>query len=98
MKTGTKATGGKGLLVHPDDLQVGRFDAVHSIKNGPTETHPVLGRSFKLKAINLPFLVGELVPDPAHPALTFGGRYLDFMRVIPDDVRAQTPPDGAGPD
>jgi hypothetical protein len=80
-----------GLLVRPDDLQAGRFSAVQGIKNDPAETHPIFGQSFRLKAINLPFLVGELVPDPTHPALTCDVRHLDFMRMTPGYVKAQTP-------
>jgi hypothetical protein len=41
--------------------------------------------------MNLPFLVGELVSDPARPPVTFDGRYLDFMRMTPGYVKAQTP-------
>ena len=57
-------TGKKGLLVAPDDLQVGRFYAVYGLKNDPAQTHPIFGQAFKVKAMNLPFLVGEVVSDP----------------------------------
>jgi hypothetical protein len=87
-----------GLLVPPDDLQVGRFYAVYGIKNDPAETHPVFGQAFRLKAVNLPFLVGELVSDPEHPALTFDVRHLDLMRVTPDYVKAQAPSHVPGSD
>jgi hypothetical protein len=97
MRANTK-TRKSGLLVHPDDLQVGRFYAVHGIKNDPAETHPIFGQSFKLKAINLPFLVGRLVSDPAQPAITLDVRYLEFMPVSPDYVEAQAPSDAPHPD
>jgi hypothetical protein len=98
MKTATKTKGGKGLLVQPDDLQVGEYYAVHGIKNDPAEAHPIFGQAFRLKAVNLPFVVGTLVSDPEHPALTFDVRYLNLMRVTPDFVKAQAPSHGPDPD
>jgi hypothetical protein len=89
--TTTRTTGKKGLLVQADDLAVGKHYAVHGLKNDPAETHPIFGQAFKLKAVNLPFVVGKLVSDPAHPPVTFDVRYLDFMRVTPDYVKAQAP-------
>jgi hypothetical protein len=86
------------LLTAPDDLQVGRFYAVYGIKNDHAETHPIVGQSFRLTAMDLPYLMGELVSDPAHPALAFDVRYLDLMRVTPDYVRAQAPSQGPDPD
>jgi hypothetical protein len=80
-----------GLLVRPDDLQAARFSAVQGIKNDPAGTHPILGQAFKLKAMNLPFLVGEPASDPARLSVTFDGRHLDFMRMTPGYVKAQTP-------
>ncbi len=40
MTTATKTARKKGLLVVPDDLRLGRFYAVHSLKHAPDE--PVL--------------------------------------------------------
>ena len=80
-----------GLLAQPDDLQVGKHYAVYGIKNDPAQRHPIFGESFLLKAINLPFLVGQLVSDPAHPALTFDVRSLELMKVTPGFVKAQQP-------
>jgi hypothetical protein len=90
--TFTTTTGKKGLLVHPDDLAVGKHYAVYGVKNSPAETHPIFGQAFKLKALNLPFVVGTLVSDPAHPPVTLDVRYQDFMRVTADFVKAQAPP------
>jgi len=87
MKTTTTKPHKAGLLVHADDLAVGKYYAVHSIKN-TADTHPVFAQAFQIKAMNLPFLVGEIVSDPARP-VTFDVRYLNFMRVTPEYVEAQ---------
>ena len=50
------------------------------------------GLAFQLAAVNLPFLVGRLACDPAQPPVTFDVRFLEFMGVTDDYVRAQTPP------
>jgi hypothetical protein len=89
--TSTTAPRRTGLLVHPDDLQVGKFYAVYGVKHDPEQTHPVFGQVFKLTAVNVPFLVGKLVADPAHPAVTLDVRFLGFMKLTPDFVKAQTP-------
>jgi hypothetical protein len=78
-----------GLLVQADDLAVGKHYAVHGIKHSSAETHPILGQAFKLKAMNPPFVVGQLASDPSHPPVTFDVRHLDLMRVTPDYVKAQ---------
>jgi len=80
----------RGLLIQADDLQLGRFYCVHGVKGDPTETWPIFGQSFHVKAINLPFLVGELVSDPTQ-SITFDVRRLDLMPVTPDFVQAQRP-------
>jgi len=99
MKT-TAKTRKVGLLVHPDDLQVGSHYAVYGIKSDPAETHPILGQGFTLKAMNLPFIIGQLVSDPTHPPITLDVRFLDFMHVTPDYVKAQSPAQShvSGPD
>jgi len=81
----------KGLLIQPDDFQVGRFYAVYGLKDGPQEPLPVAGMAFRLHAVNLPFVVGKLVSDPDHPPLTFDVRFLTFMPVSDDFVQAQRP-------
>jgi hypothetical protein len=87
------ATKTAGLLVHADDLAVGKHYAVHGLRNDPGETHPIFGQAFKLKAMNLHFLVGKFVGDPSHPPVTFDVRFLTIMRVTPEYVKAQKPPD-----
>src|SRR5262249_24408469 len=62
---------------------------VYGWKNGPQEPVPVAGQAFRLVALNLPFLVGRLGCDPAHPPVTFDVRYLDFMAITDDFVQAQ---------
>jgi hypothetical protein len=87
----TKKPRRKGLLIQPDDLQIGEFYAVHGLKNGSEEPIQVSGMAFKLMAMNLPFVVGKLAADPAHPPMTFDARFLTFMRVSDEFVQAQRP-------
>jgi hypothetical protein len=91
MTTATN-TSQKGLLVAADDLTVGRYYCVHSLKAALDEPLPVAGHSFKVVAINLPFFIGRLVSDPTQ-ALTLDVRFLNVMRVTPDYVKAQAPSD-----
>jgi hypothetical protein len=90
MKT-TKKSRRTGLIVHPDDLEVGKSYAVYGLKNGSEEPVPISGMAFKLLAMNLPFLVGKLVSDPDHPPLTFDSRFLTFMKVSDEYMNAQRP-------
>ena len=69
-----------GLIVEPDDLNVGGWYAVVGLKNGSMRPVPIAGMAFRIVAMNLPFVVGRLASDPAHP-LTFDARYLNFMKV-----------------
>ena len=94
MKT-TKNTKRKGLIVQPDDLEIGEFYAVYGTKNGPDEEPiQISGMAFRLMAMNLPFVVGRLVSRP-NPPLTFDSRFLTFMRVSEDYVMAQRPAEDA---
>jgi hypothetical protein len=88
MKTSKKPRR-NGLIVQPDDLEVCQYYAVHGLKDG-SEVQ-IAGMAFKLLAMNLPFLVGKLASDPTHPPLTFDSRFLAFMKVTDDYVKAQTP-------
>ncbi len=81
----------KGLLIQPDDLQVGDFYAVHGKKADTDEPIQISGLAFKLTALNLPFLVGKLACDPAHAPITFDARFLNFMKVSEEYVQAQRP-------
>jgi hypothetical protein len=90
MKT-TRKTRRTGLIVQPDDLEVGQFYAVYGLKNGSEEPVQISGMAFKLLAMNLPFVVGKMAADPAHPPLTFDTRFLNFMRVTDEFAQAQRP-------
>jgi hypothetical protein len=93
MKT-TKKPHRTGLIVQPDDLTVNEWYAVYSLKRDSEEPAQISGMAFKLLAMNLPFIVGKLAYDPAHPPLTFDARYVNFMRATPDYVQAQRPEAG----
>ena len=80
-----------GLIVQPDDLEVGHSYAVYGLKGGPEQRVPVAGMAFRLLALNLPFVVGKLAADPTDPPLTFDARFLTFMRVTDEYVKAQRP-------
>ena len=75
----------KGLLLAPDDLMVGQFIAVHSLK-GSSQPMPYFGHASEVMAINLPFVVVRSVGVNA-PA-TVDVRYVNLMPVTDDYVRA----------
>lgn len=83
-----------GLIVEPDDMDVGMFYCVHGLKNGSMRPVPIAGMAFRLTAMNLPFIVGKLACDPKHDPVTFDSRYLKFMRVTTAFVDAQHPTEG----
>jgi hypothetical protein len=87
--TKTPKSRSKGVLVQADDLEIGSYYTVHSLKHDRSAHLPIAGQSFKITALNLPFLVGWMVPDPSHPSVTFDVRFLNFMRVSPEYVQAQ---------
>jgi hypothetical protein len=78
-----------GLLVAPDDLEVGTFVTVHSIKERPNRTLPFFGIAVQIKAINMPYVV--VLPVGQTDAATLDIRYLNLMPVSDDFVKAQTP-------
>ena len=86
-----------GLLVQPDDLIMGGHYAVHSLKAAPDEPVPIAGQSFQVAAINLPFVVGKRVSDPTYSPITLDVRFLDFMMVAADFVKAQAPSPASEP-
>jgi hypothetical protein len=85
-----------GLLVHPDDLQVGRFYAIHGAKHSPDEWQAISGQSFQIKAMSLPFIVGQLASDPAQP-ITLDVRHLNLMGVTKEFSDAQRRDTGHNP-
>lgn len=85
----TKKTRRKGLIVPPDDLAVGEWYSVYGLKHSG-EPIQVAGMAFRIVAMNLPYIVGRLASDPAHP-VTFDSRFLTFMRVDDNYVMAQRP-------
>jgi hypothetical protein len=63
----------------------------YGLKGGPEEPVPIAGMAFRPLALNLPFVVGKLAADPQHPSLTLDVRFLTFMRVTDEFVKAQRP-------
>ena len=49
----------KGLLLAPDDLTVGKYVAVHSLK-GSNEILGCFGMASEIRAINMPFSSSDL--------------------------------------
>ena len=78
-----------GLIVQPDDLEIGHYYAVYGLKNGSEEQVQIAGMGFKLLAMNLPFLIGRLASDAAYSPVTFDTRFLTFMKVSDDYVKCQ---------
>ena len=78
-----------GLIVESDDLNVGEFYAVLGLKEQPEHPLPISGQSFIVKAINRPFIVGELAVQGGHPPITLDTRLFNFMKVDQDFVKAQ---------
>ncbi len=95
MKT-TQKPRKNGLLVQPDDLEIGHYYAVHGLRNDPEHPVPVAGMAFRVKAMNLPFVIGQIVAEPSQPAITFDVRFLSFMRVSQEFVDAQRPAENQG--
>jgi uncharacterized protein YbaR (Trm112 family) len=89
----------RGLLVQADDLEVGQFYAVHGQKNAfdgfecPAQN---AGLAFKILAMNLPFVVGKFVCNPACYPYTLDSRFVTLMRVSDEFVKAQRPDAGQG--
>lgn len=80
----------KGLIITPDDMNVGEFYAVVGCKLHDNPV-PIAGLAFQATAINMPFLVGKLVMDPNHAPITLDLRFLNLMRCTDDYVKAQLP-------
>lgn len=78
-----------GIVLAEDDLEVGQRVCVYALKRAPDESAPILGQALEVKAICLPYVVGQLLSDPAKPILTLDCRFLYLMRVTTEFVAAQ---------
>ncbi len=78
----------KGLLLAPDDLEVGKFVAVHSFKRS-NDSMRFFGQCAQIKAINFPFVVVWSVGD--NEIATIDLRYFNLMPVTEEFVQAQVP-------
>ena len=78
----------RGLLLTPDDLAVGKYVAVHSVK-GSNQHLAFFGLASEIKVINLPFIV--VLPVGSHDTATIDVRNLILMPVTEEFVQAQTP-------
>lgn len=76
----------KGLLLVPDDLAVGAFVAVHSLKRKDDPCY-CLGLAGVIRAINLPFVVVQLVCNGNVDTLDV--RRHNLMPVTDDFAQAQ---------
>lgn len=77
-----------GIMLAEDDLEVGQYVCVYNLKR-TDEGAPIMGQSLQIKAICLPYFVGQLLSDPSEPILTLDCRFLNMMRVTPAFVKAQ---------
>jgi hypothetical protein len=87
----------KGAILAEDDLEVGQHVCVYGLKRAPDEGAPIFGQSFEVKAICLPYIVGQLLSDATKPTLTLDCRYLHLMRVTKEFVEAQEAGAQVGP-
>lgn len=78
-----------GVLLAEDDLEVGQHVCVFDLKRHPDEIAPIMGQSFQVKAICLPYIVAQLLSDASKPILTLDCRCLNLMRVTKGFVEAQ---------
>jgi hypothetical protein len=78
-----------GILLAEDDLEIGQHVCVYDLKRHPDETAPIMGQSFQVKAICLPYIVAQLLSDASKPILTLDCRCLSLMRVTKEFVAAQ---------
>lgn len=77
-----------GLILAEDDLEVGQYVCVYNLKK-TDEGAPIMGQSLHIKAICLPYFVGQLLSDPSEPVLTLDCRFLTLMKVSKEFVDAQ---------
>src|SRR5262249_29561575 len=77
----------KGLLLAPDDLEVGRLIAIH---HASQDFHELRGTSLRITAINLPFVIARIVGHPENPPLTLNVADCAFMSVSDDYAAAQS--------
>ncbi|MFY4731190.1 hypothetical protein [Nitrospira sp. BLG_2] len=78
-----------GLRLAEDDLNVGDYVCVLSLKQQPKQGAPIMGQSMQIKAVCLPYFVGQMLSDPDEPTLTLDCRFLNLMRVDEAFVKAQ---------
>jgi hypothetical protein len=78
-----------GIMLREDDMEVGQFVCVYNLKQQPNEMAPIMGQSLEIRAICLPYFVGQLLSDPDQPILTLDCRYLNLMKVTKEFVEAQ---------
>jgi hypothetical protein len=82
-----KETISKGLIVEADDLSVGMLVTVYQHKDSDAVV-PVMGMPLKVRAINLPYILTEIIGQG--DILPLDIRYLEFQRITQEyaDVSA----------
>ena len=78
-----------GVRLAEDDLNVGDYVCVLSLKRTPNRGAPIMGQSMHIKAICLPYFVAKMLSDPNEPTITLDCRFLNLMRVDEEFVKAQ---------
>ena len=81
----------RGLLLQADDLDVGRWVAIHHWRHQP-DCNQGLGHALIIKAINLPFVVVQPHGEPQYEPAILDVREAAFMFVTQDFVNAQHGP------
>lgn len=77
-------------ILQLDDMNVGDYVTIHSCKHH-NEPIPIGGLALKVLAIEAPYMVTRIIPDPNHPPITLDLRHLNLQRVSEDYAKAQLP-------
>jgi hypothetical protein len=83
-----------GVVLGPDDFEVGQLVCVYNMKKAPDEAASIMGQSVEIKAICLPYFVVKVLSDASNPIITLDSRFLNMMKVTKEFAQAQI--DGAG--
>jgi hypothetical protein len=76
------------VILSEDDLAVGDFITIHSIKNHPRRVVDIMGCPLKILGICFPYVaVSPVVGHPPNP-WTMDCRRINFMRLTPEYVDA----------
>ncbi len=77
----------KGLLTYPDDFEIGQYYTIHSFKKFKLRPNPIAGLTFKLLAVQLPFVIGNMAVDGNDQ--TLDTRWLNLQKSTEEFYQIQ---------